>query len=66
MLRAVVLAVASMLAGCAMSVPLSQPDTLCQIPRPTASINDTATTRDRQAKAAAVWDRKCTLLGAWR
>jgi hypothetical protein len=65
-MRAIAVALVLSLAGCAMSVPLPQPDTLCQLPRPRANINDTITTRDSQAEAAKVWDRKCTLLGAWR
>ncbi len=42
------------------------PDTLCRMPRPAAAINDTAGTREAQRAAAAVWDSRCTLAGAWR
>jgi hypothetical protein len=62
----VAILLALQLAGCAMSVPVPAPDTLCLLPRPKAAINDTVGTREGQRKAAEVWDRRCTLLGAWR
>lgn len=43
-----------------------QQDTLCQLPRPRAHSQDTKVTQDGQAKAAALWDRRCTLMGMWR
>jgi hypothetical protein len=43
-----------------------RPDTLCQLPRPSAQVGDTKATQDGQAKAAAMWDRRCTLMGMWR
>ena len=49
-----------LLTGCAVSVPA---DTLCQLPRPAAYINDTIATITAQRRAAAVWDRQCTVLG---
>jgi hypothetical protein len=53
-----VTALAVMLAGCAIS-----PDTLCQTPRPRAALNDTAPTKAAQAKAAKLWDSRCTVRG---
>lgn len=54
----------ALLAGCTVTV---QPDTLCSLQRPRAALNDTKATQASQAKAAAVWDSKCTVLGAlWR
>lgn len=52
-----------LLSGCAVSVPA---DTLCLLPRPAAALADTAGTQAKQKKAAAVWDRRCTVMGAWR
>jgi hypothetical protein len=51
---------AVLLPGCAVSVPA---DTLCQLPRPRAAMNDTAETRASQAGAAKMWDRQCTVSG---
>jgi hypothetical protein len=53
------------LGGCTVAV---QPDTLCQLPRPSARQLDTKGTQASQAKAAALWDSRCTLvgLGTWR
>jgi hypothetical protein len=59
----IVLLFTPMAGGCAMTW---QPDTLCSLPRPMASTNDTLATRDSQAKAAKVWDQQCTLMGMWR
>ncbi len=39
------------------------PDTLCQLPRPTAALNDTEPTRLAQLSAAKAWDRQCTVSG---
>jgi hypothetical protein len=40
-------------------------DASCQLPRPAYNTNDTLATKERQKTAAAEWDRRCTLLGAW-
>jgi hypothetical protein len=48
------------LSGCSVTVA---PDTLCQLPRPVAALNDTDVTRTRQAKAAKAWDTHCTVRG---
>ena len=47
-----------MLGGCTIA-----PDTLCQHPRPRAALNDTLGTRTAQAKAAKLWDSRCTVRG---
>jgi hypothetical protein len=60
MIRAAVLSLA--LSGCAMTVG---PNSLCDIPRPSYVSGDTEGTIARQRAAAAMWDRRCTLLGAW-
>jgi hypothetical protein len=53
-------AIVLLLSGCAASVPL------CDVPRPSWVSGDTYGTIEQQKTAAAVWDRRCTLLGAWR
>jgi hypothetical protein len=55
---AVVIVLAVTLTGCTMA-----PDTLCQLPRPLAAVNDTLDTRAAQAKAAKLWDSRCTVRG---
>ena len=52
----------ALLTGCAVAVP---PDTLCQLPRPRASLNDTPSTQASQASAGMIWDSRCTLIGGW-
>ena len=47
-----------MLGGCTIA-----PDTLCQGGRPFAALNDTALIRASQAKAAKLWDSRCTVRG---
>jgi hypothetical protein len=53
-----IVVLAIMLAGCTVT-----PDTLCQAPRPHAALNDTLGTRTAQAKAAKLWDSRCTVRG---
>jgi hypothetical protein len=36
---------------------------LCQTPRPRAALNDTEGTRVARAKAAKLWDARCTVRG---
>jgi len=62
-LRLALVAVAVVLTGCAVAVPA---DTLCQLPRPRAALNDTKDTRASQAAAGKIWDQRCTLVGLWK
>jgi hypothetical protein len=54
----VVIMLAVALGGCTVA-----PDTLCQLPRPVASVNDTAPTFATQWRAAKACDSRCTVRG---
>jgi hypothetical protein len=54
----IVVVLATLIAGCTMT-----PDTLCQLPRPVMSMQDTEPTKADQIKAARRWDSACTVRG---
>lgn len=58
----VIAALAFWLTGCAMSGSVP-PDTLCSMPRPSWSSLDSEATRKAQAKAAQLWNSRCTVQG---